>query len=78
VPFEAGLLQTVQSEFFEMLSFLVKMFESVGRSEEGQGVSEYAVLLVLIVLIVVSAVHAIGMNAQQVIDRVNSTLQHLT
>lgn len=42
--------------------------------DEGQGVSEYAVLLVLLVLIVVAAVHAIGMNAQQVIDRVNVAL----
>jgi len=42
--------------------------------DEGQGVSEYAVLLVLLVLIVVATVHAIGMNAQQVIDRVNTAL----
>lgn len=62
----------------EMYSFLGKMFGAIGRDEEGQGVSEYAVLLVLLVLIVVSAVHAIGMNAQQVIDRVNATLQSLT
>jgi Flp pilus assembly pilin Flp len=44
------------------------------RGEEGQGVSEYAVLLVLLVLIVVATVHAIGMNAQQVIDKVNTAL----
>jgi Flp pilus assembly pilin Flp len=44
------------------------------RTEEGQGVSEYAVILVLIVLLVVSAVHAIGSNAQQVIDKVNAAL----
>jgi Flp pilus assembly pilin Flp len=62
----------------EMYSFLGKMFGAIGRDEEGQGVSEYAVLLVLLVVIVVSAVHAIGMNAQQVIDRVNATLQSLT
>ena len=63
---------------FEMYSFLEKMFGAIGRDEAGQGVSEYAVLLVLLVVIVVSAVHAIGMNAQQVIDRVNATLQSLT
>ena len=61
-----------------MFSFLTRLLSGIVRNEEGQGVSEYAVLLVLLVLIVVSAVHAIGMNAQQVIDRVNSTLQHLT
>jgi Flp pilus assembly pilin Flp len=44
------------------------------RGDEGQGVSEYALLLVLLVLIVVAAVHAIGTNAQQVIDRVNVKL----
>jgi len=37
-------------------------------------VSEYAMILVLIVLIVVSVVHAIGSNAQQVIDKVNAAL----
>ena len=44
------------------------------RGEEGQNVSEYAVLLVLLLLIVVATVHAIGMNAQQVIDKVNTAL----
>ena len=44
------------------------------RGDEGQNVSEYAVLLVLLVLIVVAAVHALGMNAQQVINRVNTAL----
>ena len=44
------------------------------RGEKGQNVSEYAVLLVLLLLIVVATVHAIGMNAQQVIDKVNTAL----
>lgn len=44
------------------------------RGEQAQGVSEYAVLLVLLVLIVVATVHALGTNAQQVIDRVNTVL----
>jgi Flp pilus assembly pilin Flp len=44
------------------------------RGEEGQNVSEYALLLVLLVLIVAATVHAIGMNAQQVIDKVNTAL----
>ena len=42
--------------------------------DEGQNISEYAVLLVLLVLFVVAAVHAIGMNAQEVINRVNAAL----
>jgi Flp pilus assembly pilin Flp len=49
-------------------------FSTKISGDEGQGVSEYAVLLVLLVLIVVATVHAIGMNAQQVIDRVNTAL----
>ncbi len=44
------------------------------REEQAQGVSEYAVLLVLLVLIVVATVHALGTNAQQVIDKVNTAL----
>ena len=44
------------------------------QGEEGQNVSEYAMILVLLVLIVVATVHAIGMNAQQVIDKVNTAL----
>jgi len=44
------------------------------RGEQGQNVSEYAVLLVLLVLIVVATVHALGANAQQVIDKVNTAL----
>ena len=44
------------------------------RGDEGQNVSEYAVLLVLLVLFVVAAVRAIGMNAQEVINRVNAAL----
>jgi Flp pilus assembly pilin Flp len=49
-----------------MYLWLVNAVETL-RRDEGQGVSEYAMILVLIVLIVVS-------NAQQVIDRVNAAL----
>jgi hypothetical protein len=57
-----------------MYLWLAKVVETL-RRDEGQGVSEYAVILVMIVLIVVSVVHAIGSNAQQVIDRVNGAIQ---
>ena len=40
--------------------------------DEAQGVSEYAVLLVLLVLIVVTTVHVMGAEAQHVINKVNS------
>jgi Flp pilus assembly pilin Flp len=52
---------------------LAKFWKRIWR-EEGQGISEYAVLLVMLVLIIVATVHALGMNAQQVIDRVNIAL----
>ncbi len=51
----------------------MKLWELI-RDDEAQGVSEYAMLLVLLVLIIVAAVHALGMDAQQVIDRVNTAL----
>jgi Flp pilus assembly pilin Flp len=40
--------------------------------DDGQGVSEYAVLLVLLVLIVIATVHMMGTEAQQVINKVNN------
>ena len=51
----------------------MRLWESI-RDDEAQNVSEYAVLLVLLVLIIVATVHALGANAQQVIDRVNVAL----
>ena len=57
-----------------MYLWLANTVANLGRDEQGQGVSEYAMILVLIVLIVVSVVHAIGSNAQQVIDKVNTAI----
>jgi Flp pilus assembly pilin Flp len=57
-----------------MYLWLANTVGELRRGEQGQGVSEYAVILVLMVLIVVSVVHAIGSNAQQVIDKVNAAL----
>jgi len=57
-----------------MYLWLANVIAKFRCDEEGQGVSEYAMILVLIVLIVVSVVHAIGSNAQQVIDKVNTAL----
>ncbi len=57
-----------------MYLWLVDTVANLRRDEEGQGISEYAMILVLIVLLVVSVVHAIGSNAQQVIDKVNAAL----
>ncbi len=57
-----------------MYLWLEDTVANLRRDEEGQGISEYAMILVLIVLLVVSVVHAIGSNAQQVIDKVNAAL----
>ncbi len=57
-----------------MNQFFGKWLGTIGRREEGQGVSEYAIIMALLLLIVVTTVHAIGMNVQQVIDKVNTAL----
>ena len=54
-----------------------KWWDLLGQADEGQGVSEYAIIMALLLLIVATTVRAIGMNAQQVIDRVNAALQGL-
>lgn len=60
-----------------MGSVLGRWLGSSQRSEEGQAISEYAIIVALIVLIVVTTVHVIGMNAQHVIERVNDALHHV-
>jgi Flp pilus assembly pilin Flp len=57
-----------------MLSRFGKRLGTILRGDEGQGVSEYAILLVLLVLIVVVTVRTIGTQAQQVINKVNTAL----
>ncbi len=57
-----------------MFLLLTRSTAAMLGSEDGQGVSEYAMILVLIVLLLVSAVHMIGANAQDVINKVNSAL----
>jgi hypothetical protein len=54
-----------------------KWWDLLGQTDEGQGVSEYAIIMALLLLIVATTVRAIGMSAQQVIDRVNAALQGL-
>ena len=59
-----------------MYLLLGKWLGSGKCSEEGQGVSEYALLVALIVLVVVTAVHIIGINAEHVFDQVNDALHY--
>lgn len=59
-----------------MYLLLGKWLGSGKCCEEGQGVSEYALLLALIMLVVVTAVHLIGINADHVVDRVNDAFHY--
>jgi Flp pilus assembly pilin Flp len=54
------------------MSVRVSKWWRILLGDEGQGVSEYAVLLVLLVLIVITTVRVMGTEAQQVINKVNS------
>jgi Flp pilus assembly pilin Flp len=54
------------------MSIRVSKWRGIFLGEEGQGISEYAVLLVLLVLIVVTTVHMMGSEAQHVINKVNN------
>jgi Flp pilus assembly pilin Flp len=56
------------------MSFFRTWVRALIQSEEAQGISEYAVILVLLLLVVVTTVHSIGLNAQQVINKVNNAL----
>lgn len=53
-----------------MLSHL----RDVCRNEKGQGLVEYALILVLIAIVVIVAVRGIGCQANSTFSRVNSAL----
>ena len=53
------------------MSIRVSKWWEILADDDGQGVSEYAVLLVLLVLVVITTVHIMGTQAQQVINKVN-------
>jgi Flp pilus assembly pilin Flp len=57
-----------------MFSYFRKCLGTLLLGDEGQGVSEYAIIMVLLALIVVVTVRTIGTQAQQVINKVNTAL----
>ena len=57
-----------------MFTRLRKSLGMLLLGDEGQGVSEYAIILVLLVLVIVMAVRTMGSQAQQVINKVNTAL----
>lgn len=57
-----------------MFSYFRHCLGTLLLGDEGQGVSEYAIIMVLLALIVVVTVRTIGTQAQQVINKVNTAL----
>jgi len=57
-----------------MFSYFRTCLGTLLLGDEGQGVSEYAIIMVLLALIVVVTVRTIGTQAQQVINKVNTAL----
>ena len=51
------------------------MARKLWRSEEGQDIAEYAVMLAVILVIVIGTVRLIGTNANTVFSEVASTIQ---
>jgi Flp pilus assembly pilin Flp len=54
------------------MSVRVRKWWGILLAEKGQGISEYAVLLILLLLIVVTTVRTMGTEAQHVINKVNN------
>jgi Flp pilus assembly pilin Flp len=53
----------------------MELVQSLWRSEEGQDIAEYAVMLAVILVIVVGTVRLIGSNANTVFSTVASSIQ---
>jgi len=45
------------------------------RSEQGQGVGEYAIMLAVILVVLMGAIHLIGANANNIFSQVGSAIQ---
>ncbi len=60
------------------MNFLKEMYvklENAIKSEEGQTLVEYALLLVLIAIVVILMVKGVGIQANNTFSKVNSALQ---
>jgi Flp pilus assembly pilin Flp len=53
----------------------MKFLRTILRSEEGQDIAEYAVMLAVILVIVVGTIRLIGSNANTVFSNVASAIQ---
>ncbi len=54
---------------------MLKLMEKLYRSEEGQGLVEYALILALIAVVVMVAVKAVGQSALVKFNEVDAELQ---
>ncbi len=57
------------------LNELYVKFQNAVKSEKGQTLVEYALLLVLIAIVVILMVKGIGLQAKNTFSKVNSALQ---
>jgi Flp pilus assembly pilin Flp len=55
---------------------MTQRIHAVGRTQRGQGISEYVVMLALIVILVAGTVHMVAANAKNAFSKAASALQH--
>lgn len=61
-----------------MLAHLRKLYEkaqSVVRNEKGQGLVEYALILVLIAIVVIAAVKSVGSTTSSTFSNINAQMK---
>ena len=54
---------------------MLEVLETLVRSEEGQDIAEYAVMLAVILVLVIGTVRIVGGNANNVLSSVASSVQ---
>ena len=57
-----------------LMAYLTVIFTDVKEREEGQGLVEYALILVLVSVVVIGTLTIIGTNVDAVFDSVGTTL----
>jgi len=56
------------------MSVLKNFFNKILRREEGQTLSEYALILVLVAIVVIIALTALGVNITAILNSIATTL----
>ena len=57
-----------------LMAYLTVVFSDVKRREEGQGLVEYALILVLVSIVCIVALELIGTNVDAVFDQIGAAL----